>query len=447
MTSDTETAANLLALAKRAGADQADVLIVADQSLSIGVANRALEEAERAEGRDVGLRVIIGQRQACVSSSDTGGAALAEMAERAVALAREAPDDPNCGLATPEELMTGTAPDLDIFDASAPPGPEQLEAMARESEDAALSVTGVTQVEQAYAVHGASTVTLAASNGFAGSYRRSHVSVGASSIAGEGLGRERDFAGESRRHMSDLPSPAEVGARSGTRAVAALGPRKPPGGAVPVLYDERVSSGLIGHLVATVNGNAVARGSSWLLDAMDTKVLPDGFDLIEDPLRLRGSASRPFDAEGLAAVERPLVTDGILRRWVLDCASARKLGLQSTGNARRGTGGPPGPGMTNLVLSVPETQSREDLIRQMGTGLIVTSFIGSSISATTGDYSRGASGFWVEDGEIAYPVNEITVAGSLPQILRTIVAADDADPWKAYRVPSLLVQEGLTVGA
>jgi PmbA protein len=269
--------------------------------------------------------------------------------------------------------------------------------------------------------------------------------MGVSCIAGEGLGRERDYAGEYRRHAAELPGADWVGKRAAHRAVARLSPRKPPSGTCPVLFDERVSSSLISHVLGAVSGSAVARGSSWLRDAMDTAVLPAEFDLVEDPLVVRGPASRPFDAEGIAARSRPIVEDGVLKRWVLDSATARKLDLTTTGNARRGTSNPPSPGVSNVRLG-QGARSRDDLIRDMGTGLIVNSLIGSSVNPTTGAYSRGASGFWVENGKIAYPVNEITIAGSLPEFMRTIVAANDADPHRSVSAPSLLV-EGLTIGA
>ena len=443
---DLEIASALLDAAKAAGAEHADVLVMAEQSVSIGVSGGELEEAERSEGREAGLRVIVGARQACVSSSDNRALALSEMAERAVAMAREAPDDPYCGLADPSQI--GGHPDtdtLELVDPSDPLTPEALEEMARAGEDAALSVEGISQVEQSGTGVSTLTITLVASNGFSGSYGRTNTSMGLSAIAGEGLGRERDYAGETRRYLSDLPDAAEIGRLAAERAVAALNPRKPPGGTVPVLYDERVAAGLIGHMMNAVNGNSITRGASWLQDSMGEQVLPTGIDVVEDPLKKRGQGSRPFDAEGIASAGSPIVQNGVLKRWVLDLASARKLGIGTTGNARRGVGSPPGPGTTNMTFTQRD-RSREDLIRDMGTGLIVTSFIGLSISPTTGDYSRGCSGFWVENGQIAYPVNEITVAGNLRDMLMTIQPANDADPWKSYSVPSLLV-EGLTVGA
>ncbi len=446
MSGDDDLAGALLAAARRAGAEAADVLVVSATSNAVGVSGGKLEEAERAEGLDLGLRVLIGQRQACVSSSDARAGTLTEMAERAVAMAREAPEDPWCGLAAPSEL--GAVPEtsgLELADPADPPEPAMLEQAALAAEAAALAVGGVTQVEQASASWGRDRVTLAATNGFAGSYQRTSAGVWVSAIAGEGLGREGDYAGETRTHRADLPPPAEIGERAGRRAAERLGPRKPPSGKFPVLFDERVAASLIGHLLGAINGSAIARGASWLREAMETRILPPGFDLIEDPLIRRGPASRPFDGEGLAGRRRLMVADGVLRSWVLDLATARQLGLKSTGNARRGVAAPPSPGTSNIRVT-QGAGSREELVKAMGTGLLVTSMIGASVNATTGAYSRGASGFWVEGGEIAYPVNEVTVAGRLPEMVRTLVPANDADPHKVRSVPSLLV-EGLTVGA
>ena len=446
MKSGSDIAGQLIDLAQRAGADAADALVIENQSVFVGTTSGTLEEAERSEAREAGLRVIIGQHQASVASSDLGDAALVEMAERAVAIARETPEDPWCGLADPSAIGGhGDPADLELQDPLDPPDPEALEGWALAAEAAAQSVNGVTQVDQANASHDRSHIALAASNGFSGDYARTSASIGVSAMAGQGLGRERDYASETRRHRADLPDPAEVGRRAGERAVERLNPRKPRGGAVPVLFDRRIASGLIGHVLGAVNGASVARGSSWLRDRMDQQILPRGIDLMEDPLRKRGMASRPFDGEGIAGKPQAIVEDGRLLRWVLDCASARQLGLETTGNARRGLTGAPSPGVSNVWMT-EGGESRADLIAAMGTGLIVTSMIGASINATTGAYSRGASGFWVENGEIAYPVNEITIAGSLPEMIQTIRPANDADPHRASIVPSLLV-EGLTVGA
>ncbi len=440
----------LLEAAAAAGAEAADAVVVSETALEVGIAGGALEEAERAERIDLGLRVLLGRRQACVSASDVKAATLAEMAARAVAVAREAPEDPWCGLADPAELADAAdaaeaEAALDLCDPGPPPSPEALEAAAREAETAALGVAGVRMVEQARASWAGETVTLAASNGLRHTARRTLRAVSAAAIAGEGLGRERDFAVEIRRHAEDMPAPATVGRRAGERTVAALGARRPPGGRVPVLYDERVAGSLVGHLVGAINGQSVARGASWLADAMGAAVLPAGIDLVEDPGLRRGRASRAIDAEGIRARRRALVADGRLTGWLLDLATARQLGLATTGNARRGTGGPPRPGAANLVLT-EGPRSRDELIAEMGRGLLVTGLIGSSVNPTTGDYSRGASGFWVEGGEIVHPVNEITIAGNLREMMRTLRPANDADPHRAVSVPSLLV-EGLTVGA
>jgi PmbA protein len=434
----------LLDAARKAGAEAADALYVGSESLSADIRGGALEQAERAEGLDLGLRVLIGKRQATVSASDARPATLAALAERAVAMAKAAPEDPWCGLAEPGQLAHDSdAAALELDDAAGAPDPARLEALAREAEAAALAVKGVTQPEGAGAAWSRRRLHLAATNGFSAGYARSSSSVFASAIAGEGLSMERDHAAESRRRLSDLPDPDEIGRRAGERAVARLSPRRAPTGAWPVIYDERVAASLVGHLISAANGSAVARGASWLAGRMGDRVLPAGLDITERPRRLRGPASRPFDAEGLETRETAFVRDGVLESWVLDLATGRQLGLASTANATRGPAGAPSPGTTNLELT-QGVRSRQGLMAEMGEGLLVTSLMGASINPTTGAYSRGASGFWVQGGEIAYPVNEITIAGSLPEILASILPADDADPHRAAVVPSLLA-EGLTV--
>jgi PmbA protein len=359
-------------------------------------------------------------------------------------MAREAPEDPWCGLAAPEELARGwDLASLDLTDPEPLPAPEALEAAALAAEAAALAVPGVSKTDSAGAGWSASRMHLAATNGFSGGLARTGHSIHAVAITGEGTAMERDHASEGRSHRADLPDPAEVGRRAGERTAARAGAGKPPTGAWPVVYDERVASGLVGHLVQAINGAAVARGASWLKGAMGERVLPAGIDLVEDPFRPRIGGSRPFDAEGLPSARRALVEDGVLRSWLLDLATARQLGLRSTGNAGRGTSSPPMPTAGNLTLT-PGAHGRDRLLAEMGTGLLVTALMGASINPTTGDYSRGASGFWVERGEIVRPVNECTVAGNLRDMLRTIRPANDARPHRSHLVPSLLV-EGLVI--
>ena len=435
--------AALLEAATRAGADAADALASEGTAISIDIRAGALEQAERAEGIDLGLRVLVGRRQACVSVSDTSAATIRAVAERAVAMAREAPEDPFVGLADPEQLATGwDIAALELDDASAPPTAALLEEDARRAEAAAMDAQGIVQVE-ASAGHSRRTMHLAASNGFAGGYARTSRSASAVAFTGTGTGMERDWAAEGRVFSADMPSPESIGALAAERALARAGARKPATGTYPVVYDERIASSLIGHLMSAANGSSIARGSSWLRDAMGTRVLPGGLSLIEDPHRARISGSRPFDAEGLPTRRRMVVQDGMLTGWTLDLATARKLGMQSTASASRGTSSPPSPGSSNLDLTQGDA-SRADLLAEMGTGLLVTSLIGSSINATTGDYSRGASGFWVERGEIAFAVNECTIAGNLREMLLRIVPANDARVHLGTRVPSLLI-EGMTL--
>ncbi|MEO1423667.1 MAG: metallopeptidase TldD-related protein [Pseudomonadota bacterium] len=433
----------LIHAATQHGADAADAVTVSSDSLSVEVRNGALEQAERSEGTEIGLRVFVGQRSASVSASDTRQETIETLAERAVAMARLAPEDPYAGLADPDQLAASTdAGALDLVD-EIEPDPKALEVTALACEAAAMAVPGVMQMDGASGNYGAMRFHMAATNGFSAGYARTSHSASAVAISGEGLKMERDYAFDSRTHLADMISAEEIGTLAGERAVALQNPSRPPTGAYPVLYDERVSGSLIGHLVQAINGSAIARGASWLKDAMGEAVLPAGMDLVEEPHRARTSGSRPFDGEGLATASRSLVTAGVLQGWTLDLATARKLGLSSTANANRGVTGAPSPGLSNLRLTQGE-QDRDALLREMGTGLLITSLIGSSVNSNTGDYSRGASGFWVENGEIVRPVNECTVAGNLREMLMSLTAANDARPHLSRVIPSLRV-EGLTI--
>ena len=434
----------LIAAALSAGASDADALAVSSSAISVDVLKGKLEHAERAESVDIGMRVLLGHQQACVSASATDGATISEMAERAVAMAREAPEDASVGLADPDALATSWDIDgLELADKAAETPPASLEAAALEAEAAALGIKGVSQVQGTSAGASRHEIHLAATNGFQGGYARTGYSVSCVAISGEGLSMEREYCGESRTFRADLPTATGIGTLAGERAVARMNPKKPPTGAFPVLFDERVSSSLIGHLLAAVNGGSIVRGSSWLLDGLGEQVLPTGVSLIEDPNRPRIGGSRPFDAEGLPTKRRMIVKDGILTGWTLDLATARRLGMESTANASRGPSSPPSPSSGNVTLQA-DGVSRDALIADMGTGLIVTSMIGSSINPNTGDYSRGASGFWVENGEVTGPVNECTVAGNLRDMLKSIHPANDARAHLSRLVPSLLV-EGLTI--
>ncbi len=434
----------LLDAARKAGAEAADAIAVEGRAVSIDVRGGALEQAERSEGVEIGLRVLLGGRQACVAASDVSARTMADMAERAVAMAREAPKDPFVGLADPSQLATHwDIAAYELEDPSPEPAAAALEADARAAEAAALAVRGVSQVQSASASWSQRRLHMAASNGFSGGYGRTSRAISAVAISGEGSEMERDWAAESRVYQADLPLAATVGALAGERAAERAAPRRPKTGAFPVLLDERIAASLIGHLLSAANGMAIARGASWLREALGESVLPASLSLIEDPFRPRISGSRPFDAEGLPTRRRAIVENGVLTGWTLDLATARKLGMESTGNASRGTTSPPTPATGNVTLT-PGGQSRAELLAEMSTGLLVTSFIGATINPTTGDYSRGATGFWVENGEIAFAVNECTVAGNLREMLRSIVPANDARPHLSHVVPSLLV-EGLTI--
>lgn len=436
----------LLTAARLAGAEAADAMALSGTALSVDIRKGALEQAERAESIEIGLRVLMGGRQACVSASDIAPRTLNELAARAVAMAREAPTDPYAGLAEPGQLAKDwDLAALDLHEDAPEPSASDLQDMARAVETAAMAAAGITQVEAA-AGHSRRAVHLAGSNGFSGGYARSSTSVSAVAFTGTGTTMERDYAGEGRIYRADLPDYTAIGALAASRALARAGARKPATGTFPVLFDERVASSLMGHLMMAINGASVARGASWAQDLLGQQVLPAHLSIIEDPLRPRISGSRPFDGEGLPSRRRMVVENGVLTGWTLDLATARKLGMQSTASAARGTSAPPQPSSGNIDLTQGD-QTQAQLLADMGTGLLITSMIGSTINPTTGDYSRGAAGFWVEGGQIQYPVNECTIAGNLRDMLLRIIPANDARAHLSTRVPSLLVDGMVIAGA
>ena len=431
----------LIASARRLGADAADAVLVSGRSLEAGCRLGEPEELVRAESRSLGLRVFVGERQAIVSTTDLAESALGQLAERAIAMARSVPEDPYTGLADPA-LLARDWPSLDLADEGEPDA-EGLMARALEAEDAARAVAGVTNSEGAGAGWGRREATLATSGGFAGGYATSSYSVSAAALAGEGTAMERDYEWSSAVHEADLDEPAAVGRRAGERAVRRLGARKARSGQVPVVYDPRIAGGLLSHLAGAISGPAIARGTSFLKDALETGLFAPGTTVIDDPHRARGLRSRPFDGEGVAMARRPVVADGVLQTWLLDSRSARQLGLVSTGHAVRGTSAPPMPAASNLWLE-PGPESVDALIGGVESGLYVTELIGMGVNLVTGDYSRGAAGFWIEQGEIAYPVSEVTVAGSLKDMFRHLTPASDLVFRYGIDSPTVRI-DGLTV--
>ena len=436
---------DLIARARRAGADAADAVLVDGVSLSVAWRLGALERLERAEGGDIGLRVLLGSRQAMVSSADRSPAALDDLVERAVTIARTVPEDPYCGLADPSQIVANP-PAIDCRDPHEPSA-ETLTEMVRAAEDAARAVPGVTNSEGAEAGWSLTTVIQAASNGFSHAYDRTGASLAVSVIAGGdgqgGAGMERDYDYTAAVFREDLRDPAEVGRVAGDRAVRRLDSRRPRTLKAPVVFDPRVARTLVGHLLGAINGASIARGTSFLKDAMDTEVFAPGITITDDPHRPRGLRSRPCDGEGLATRPMNLIDAGRLTTWLLDLRSARQLGLTSTGHSTRGTASPPSPGASNVYLR-PGSLTPAALMADITEGLYVTELAGQGVNMITGDYSRGAAGFWIENGDLTYPVSECTIAGTLPEMFRALTAADDLVLRYGTDSPTLRV-DGMTI--
>lgn len=436
-----ETLERLISASKRAGADAADALLVENVSSSVSYRLGKLEDIERAESHDLGLRVFVGKKVAFVSSTDFAPDALSQLPERAVSMAKLAPEDKFAGLA-PAERLAKSIPSLDLEDPHEPSA-DRLVALARDVEGAAMSVPGVTNSEGGGTSFSRSAVLLATSEGFLGGYAATNFGIGVAVLAGEGTAMERDYDQTSARHAGDLQDAASVGRSAGERAVRRLHPRKVTSQAVPIVYDPRVSGGLVGHLAGAISGASVARGVSFLKDMMGKAVFSSGVSVVDDPHRIRGLHSKPFDGEGVANRPWKIIEQGILKTWLLDCASAKQLGLATTGHAARGTGGPPSPSPTNLYMEAGSMTPTE-LMADIKQGFYVTELIGMGVNGVTGDYSRGAAGFWIENGQIAFPVSEITIAGNLKDMYQHLTPANDLEFRYGTNAPTVRV-EGMTI--
>jgi PmbA protein len=437
----SKLAEGLVRAAQKAGADAADAIAVRSVSIGVDIREGAVEESERSESDDVGLRVFVGQKQAVVSTNDIARTDPVALAERAVAMARVAPDDQFAGLADSDRLAR-ERPDLDLIDPEIPVVSE-LERRARVAEEAALSVKGVSKSGGGSAGAGISGMVLVTSGGFHGSYLASRQSLSMMAIAGEGTGMERDYDYSSVLHGSDLAAPEAIGRSAGERAVQRLNPRKVKTQTVPVIFDSRLSNTLISHLASAANGASIARKSSFLKDRLGERLFSPGIRVVDDPLRKRGLRSHPFDGEGVAVQKMNFIDDGVLTTWFLDTATARELGMSTTGHAARGVSAPPSPVPSNLYLE-PGVLTPEQLIAETGTGFYVTDLIGMGTNLVTGDYSRGAAGFWIENGELTYPVSEVTIAGHLLDMFRSLTPANDLAFKFVTNAPTLRV-EGMTV--
>lgn len=433
-----EQAVSLVEAAKAAGADAADAIAVTGTSLSVSVRDGKVEGTDRSEGNDVTLRVFLGKRVASISSNANDDPAA--LAERAIQMAKVTPEDPFAGLAEQDRLLK-KLPDLDLLDPREV-NAQELTDVALAAEDAALAVEGVAKSGGAGASWGLSGLVLATSHGFLGAYQRSRSGYSMTAIAGEGTGMERDYEFDSRTYWEDLMSPEEVGRIAGERTVRRLNPRQIKTQKAPVVYEPRTARSLLGHFAGAINGAAIARGTSFLKDKMGEQVFAKGITISDDPFKARGGSTAPFDAEGTGAEYLNMIEDGVLKHWFLDGYAARELGLASNGRARR-SGSATSPSATNLTLTAGD-KAPEEILREIGEGLLVTDLIGHGANGVTGDYSRGASGFWIENGEIAYPVSEITIAGNMKDMFLNLTPASDLDDRYAVATPTVVI-EGLTI--
>jgi PmbA protein len=439
-----ERAQNLVQSAIKSGADAADAVYACDASTEVQVRLGALEDVARSEGEEIGLRVFLGQRSATISSSSMNADILSGLVTRALDMAREAPEDKFAGLAPADRLMVGLPADIDSDDGG-DPDPTSLRARALAAEDAARGVPGVTNSEGGSASAGRSIFALATSHGFAGVNSSSGYGVSASVLAGEGDDKERDYDWRSARHEADLDEAAAIGKRAGERAVKRLNPGSVKSGQIPVIFDPRVGGSLIGHLLGGIGGASIARKTSYLLESLGAQLFDSGLSVIDDPLRKRGLGSRSFDGEGLPTARTSIIDKGVLTGWLMESASARQLGLQPTGHASRGVSGAPGVSTSNVHLEGGMV-SVADMMGDIKYGVYIHELSGQGVNMVTGDYSRGAAGFLIENGEITTPVSEFTIAGNLKEMFTALIAADDIEFVRSLNVPTLRI-DGMMVAS
>ena len=425
----------LLDRARQAGADTAEAAVSGSTSLSVARRLGRTEHLERSEKRGLELTVFVGRRSATVSSNEVAASGFKALAERAVAMAKVVPEDPYGGLA--EEAQTVDAAPLELSDPTEP-SVEALTVRAAAAEDAALAVPGITNSEGGEAGYGRYEFLLATSAGFAGGYSRTSHSVTAVALAGEGTGMQRDYDGHSATFLADLDDPELIGRSAAQRALARLNPRRPATAKLPVVFDPRVAGSLVGHLFGAISGASIARGTSFLKDSLGKPVFAPGIGICDEPRRLRGSRSKPFDSEGVPTANSMLIEDGVLTTWLLDSRSARQLGLKTNGHCSGGS-----PGVSNAFL-VAGSLSRAELMAGIAEGFYVTELLGMGVNGLTGDYSRGAAGFMIRNGELAEPVAEVTIAGNLKDIYRNLTPADDLRFRRGVDSPTVRV-EGLTM--
>lgn len=440
MTDNLNLLADLIARARAAGADAADAVLVSGTSLSVQRRLGQTEHVERAEGRDLGLRVFLGQQVAIVSATTVDPTSFDDLVDRALAMARVVPADPFAGLA--DTARTPDTMDLDMND-PAEPTAEALIARASLAEDAARSIPGVTNSEGADAGFGRVEIVLVTSAGFAGRRVGSSHSISATALAGSGTDMQRDYDYHGTVYLSDLDDPVAIGRSAGERAVRRMNPTRPKTGKLPVVFDPRVAGSLLGHLTGAINGAGVARGTSFLRDKLGQRIFAPGIFVHDDPRRIRGARSRVFDGEGTPTAPRALIEDGVLTTWLLDSRSARQLGLVSTGHASRGTSGPPSPAPSNLYMAAG-AMSPAELMADIKLGLYVAEMIGMGVNGVTGDYSRGAAGFMIRDGQLAEPVAEITIAANLIDMFANLTPANDLRFRRGTDSPTIRL-EGMTM--